>query len=61
MITEKGEGATVDERRIARIFTYEAKNRVAANLKALHRNTDDDSIALAQSMFVRGVFPWDVL
>jgi alkylation response protein AidB-like acyl-CoA dehydrogenase len=61
MIAEKGDAATVDERRIARIFTYEAKNRVAANLKSLHRNADEDVVALAQSMFARGAFPWDVL
>jgi alkylation response protein AidB-like acyl-CoA dehydrogenase len=61
MIVEKGEEATVDERRMARIFIYEARTRVAANLKGLHRNADEDSVALAQSMFARGVFPWDVL
>jgi hypothetical protein len=61
LIQERGEAKTEDERRIARIFTHNAKVAVAAHLKAVYRNVDPDLCALAASMSERGSFPWDVV
>jgi acyl-CoA dehydrogenase family protein 9 len=61
LIQERGEEQTVDERRMARIYTHQAKIAVSSHLKGLYRNVDSDLCALSASMFERGSFPWDVV
>jgi alkylation response protein AidB-like acyl-CoA dehydrogenase len=61
LIKEKGVDRCQDELRIARIYTHQAKGNIARYLKELSRNSDEDILALARSMFERGSFPWDVL
>jgi alkylation response protein AidB-like acyl-CoA dehydrogenase len=61
LIEQHGVSATVDEQRIARIFSSHTKASVASHLKGLYRNADGDVTALAQSMCESGTFRWDVV
>lgn len=61
ILKERGAERCEDELRIARIFTHHARVKVAGHLKGLSKNADIDTLALADSMFERGGFPWDVL
>jgi alkylation response protein AidB-like acyl-CoA dehydrogenase len=61
LIKEKGAEKCQDELRIARIFTHQARVKIAAHLRGLSRNADGELLALGESMFERGAFPWDVL
>jgi acyl-CoA dehydrogenase family protein 9 len=61
LLKEKGVEGCQDELRIARIYTHHAKGRIAGYLKGLSKNSDQDILALADSMVERGSFPWDVL
>jgi acyl-CoA dehydrogenase family protein 9 len=61
LLKEKGVEGCQDELRIARIYSHHAKGRIAGYLKELTRNTDQDALALADSMVERGAFTWDVL
>ncbi len=46
---------------IARIFTQQAKRRMAANLRRLDKNEDKELDALAASALEEGGYRWDVL
>ncbi|MDH4073253.1 MAG: acyl-CoA dehydrogenase, partial [Gammaproteobacteria bacterium] len=46
---------------IADIFTQQAKRRMAANLRRLASNEDDEIDALAGKMLEDGGYRWDVL
>ncbi len=61
LLKEKGVAGCQDELRIARIYTHHAKGRISSYLKGLSKNSDQDILALADSMVERGSFPWDVL
>jgi alkylation response protein AidB-like acyl-CoA dehydrogenase len=61
ILKERGAERSQDELRIARIFTHHARGRIAGHLKGLSKNADTDTLALADSMFERGSFSWDVL
>jgi alkylation response protein AidB-like acyl-CoA dehydrogenase len=61
IILHKGEPGAQDEVRIARIYTSAARTRIANNLKALHKNSDGDSLQLADSVLAKGSYSWDVL
>lgn len=61
IVSEKGEAKAQDELTIARIVTQFIRVRVSANLKALIRNSDSDSLALAESVLAKGGYGWDVL
>lgn len=60
LIEQKGEAETVDERRIAQLFTQQAKRRMNSNLRRLDRNEDESVKALAKSMLGAGKYRWDV-
>lgn len=47
--------------RMARVFAQQAKRRMAANLRRLQRNEDDEIDALAAVILDRHAYPWDVL
>lgn len=61
ILGEKGEGNCQDELHIARLFSNHARVRIGNNLKALARNADSDSLALADSIIAKGRYTWDVL
>jgi acyl-CoA dehydrogenase family member 9 len=46
---------------IARVFTQQAKRRMAANLRRITRNEDEEMDRLAGFILDRGSYPWDVL
>ena len=59
-------GLEVPERRaevhaIASVFTQQAKRRMAANLRRLEKNEDEQSDALAAAALDAGGYRWDVL
>lgn len=61
MIRDRGVGACSDELRIVRVFSNGARVRIANNLKALLKNADKESLALADSVLAKGGYSWDVL
>src|SRR5580700_2651670 len=46
---------------IARIFAQQAKRRMAANVRRITRNEDEEMDRLAGFILDRGSYPWDVL
>ncbi len=46
---------------IAVLFTRQAKRRMAANVRAIERNEDEDRDALAGFALAKGHYPWDVI
>jgi hypothetical protein len=61
LIAEKGAADCQDEVRIVKVMTNAARVRIGNNLKALHKNSDNESIALADSIIAKGGYSWDVL
>lgn len=61
MIAERGEGACEQERRIAHLFTQQAKRRMNSNIRGLIRNEDEDMKQLADFVLSRNGYPWDTL
>ncbi len=61
MIRDRGVGACGDELRIVKVFSNAARVRIANNLKALLKNADKESLALADSVLNKGGYGWDVL
>ncbi len=61
MITARGAAQCVDELSIVKVVLHAARTRVSNNLKALIRNADRDSLALADSVLSKGAYTWDVL
>ena len=46
---------------IAHIFSQQAKRRMNRNLRAMLRNEDEAAKSLADYIFDREKYPWDVL
>jgi acyl-CoA dehydrogenase family protein 9 len=46
---------------IARVFAQQAKRRMAANVRRITRNEDEEMDRLAGFILDRGSYPWDVL
>jgi alkylation response protein AidB-like acyl-CoA dehydrogenase len=46
---------------IARVFAQQAKRRMAANVRRITRNEDDEMDRLAGFILDKGSYPWDVL
>ncbi len=61
MIGERGALSCQDELRLARVFTQFSRVRISANLRALVKNADGESLALADSVLAKGGYSWDVL
>lgn len=61
LIAEKGAANCQDEVQIVKVMTNAARVRIGNNLKALHKNSDNESIALADSIIAKGGYSWDVL
>lgn len=59
---EKGDPKKlVDEVRICKIFTQQAKRRMNQNLRRIEKNEDGDIRALADSIVERDGYSWDIL
>ena len=54
-------GPCEEEVLIARLFTEQAKHRIAENLRAIERDEDQWMESLSKSMSSTGRYPWDVL
>lgn len=61
MVSARGEPECSAELQIARIYSHLARGRISANLRGLVRNTDKESLALADGVLSRGGYTWDVL
>jgi len=61
MIATRGEAQCVDELRIVKVLLHGSRMRISNNLKALLKNADRDSLALADSVLSKGGYTWDVL
>jgi alkylation response protein AidB-like acyl-CoA dehydrogenase len=61
IIMNKGEAKSVDEQMLARVITQMVRVRCSNNLRALTKNTDEDSLKLAASIISKGGYTWDVL
>jgi len=61
LIQERGVGACTDELRVVKVLTNFSRLRISNNLKALHKNADAESLALADSVLTKGGYGWDVL
>jgi alkylation response protein AidB-like acyl-CoA dehydrogenase len=61
MIAARGEAQSADELRIVKVFLHGARTRISSNLRALVKNANRDSLALADSVLSRGGYTWDVL
>jgi len=61
LIQERGVGACTDELRVVKVLTNFSRLRISNNLKALHKNADAESFALADSVLTKGGYGWDVL
>jgi acyl-CoA dehydrogenase family protein 9 len=61
MIAARGEAQCADELRIVKVLLHGARTRISNNLKALVKNGDRDSLALADSVLAKGGYTWDVL
>ena len=46
---------------VAHMFSQQAKRRMNHNLRAMHRNEDESAKSLADFIFDREKYPWDVL
>ena len=61
LIQERGVAACTDEVRVVKVLTNFSRVRITNNLKALIKNADSDSLALAESVLAKGGYGWDVL
>lgn len=61
MIQDKGDAATKDEQRIARIYLQYTKSQMNSNLRKLERDEDALLLELADSIVQGQGYPWDVL
>jgi alkylation response protein AidB-like acyl-CoA dehydrogenase len=61
MIDTRGAAQCVDEVRIVKVLLHGSRTRIANNLKALVKNSDRESLALADSVLSKGGYTWDVL
>lgn len=61
MISSRGAAQCADELSIVKVVLQGARTRVSHNLKALIKNVDRESLALADSVLSRGGYSWDVL
>lgn len=59
IVESKGEAASKQELNIARIFSQQAKRRMASNLRRLNKNEDNLLSELADSIVAQGGFGWD--
>jgi hypothetical protein len=46
---------------VARVFAQQAKRRIAANVRRIARNEDEEMDRLARFIVDKGSYPWDVL
>ena len=60
-IKEKGSDKSQFEIKIANMFIHRAKRRMNQNLRRIDRNEDEDWKDLADHIFDKGEFPWDLL
>ncbi len=59
-IAKKGEEAAAGEIEIARWFCFHAKHRMVGNLKALEKNRDRETSAIADRVYEAGGYPYDL-